>query len=93
MAVVVTLLYRDCAFEWVNMLIVARHVGTHGSYVRSNNHVCVRSIPFGWTHEACVSTSPSKGTIGKKRGKCGEISDFFRIFVAVSVQQPQKIRT
>ena len=36
MAVVVTLLYRDCALEWANMLIVARHVGTHGSCVRSN---------------------------------------------------------
>ncbi len=29
----------------------------------------------------------------KKRGKCGGISDFFRIFVTVSVQQSQEIRT
>lgn len=77
MVVVVTLLYRDCALEWANMLIVARHVGTHGSCVRSNNHVCVRSIPFGWTHEACVSTSPSKGTMGKKEGSVEEYSTFF----------------
>ena len=54
MAVVVTLLYKDCALEWANILIVAQHVGTHGSYVRPNNHVCARSIPLERTHEPCV---------------------------------------
>ena len=56
MAVVVTLLYRDCALEWANMLIVTQHVGTHGSCVRPSNHVCARSILLEWTHEPCVPT-------------------------------------
>ena len=56
MAVVVTLLYRDCALEWANMLIVAWHVGTHGSCVRPNNHVCARSIPLERTQEPCAPT-------------------------------------
>ena len=55
-------------------------------------HVCVQFHLGGHTKRAFLHLQ-AREQWAKKRGKCGGISDFFRIFVAVSVQQPQKIRT